>query len=307
MQTLLVFGVDRTVGGNLVATLSDRFQVAGVGQYPVEIEGCPTRCADLSTPAQVSRLIDKYSPNWVIYAGSLAGSSWDVPQGDLSREPAIAAELVKAVAEVDARLTYVSTDAVFNGPRMFHREESSTVNAAGSPHAELAAAALAVEQVLQDTPTLLVRTHAYGWSPRVESPEFAENLCQALEDEQPAPISPLRYASPILATDLAELLYQAWQEQLAGTLHIGGAERISSARFARELAAALGLARPICESSSAAAMELSTETSLVSQRARQALSTPMPMLLEGLERFAQQIENGYRDRFQTLQEVAYAA
>ncbi len=307
MKTLLVFGVDRVVGGNVIATLSDRFQVAGVGQNAVKIQGCPTRHADIRDPAQVARQVKKYAPNWVVYAGSLAGSSWGTAEGSLEQEPAIAEALLTAVDEVDAQLTYISTDAVFNSPRMFHDEDSPLADATVSPTPALASAGLAVEAVLQGTSALLVRTHAYGWSPRVEAPEFAELLCQALEDGRPAPIDGQRFASPILATDLAEMLYQAWRAELSGTLHISGAERVSSSRFASQLANTLGLSHPILPDTAGGALVLGSETALVSRLARQTLGTPMPMLAEGLERFVQQAENGYRDRFQTTQEAAYAA
>lgn len=306
MQTLLVFGVDRVVGANVIATLSDRFQVAGIGRRPVKIQGCPTRCVPTWDAAQVRSLVQKYAPNWIVYAGALAGSSWDQPAAGLDAEPEIASALVDAARGIGAKLTYISTDAVFCGPRIFHAEDAprTAVEAGLSP---LATVAAAVEDVLRETGSLVVRTHAYGWSPRLDAPEFAESLCQALEDGQEITLDHHRHASPILATDLAELLYQAWQQKLQGTLHLAGAERTSPARFAAELASVLGLAWQPGSIAVAPADRVRSETALIAHRARQALGSAMPMLTEGLERFIAQASNGYRDRFITTEEMANAA
>ncbi len=154
---------------------------------------------------------------------------------------------------------------------------------------------------------LLVRTHAYGWNPRVDALEYAEKLCQALEDEQPVAVDANQYASPILATDLAELLYQAWQAKLTGVLHLAGGERVSSVQFASQLADVLGTSRRVVGEAPLAVPQPGSETALIAQRARQELGVSMPMLVEGLERFVLQSENGYRERFQIPQDVAYAA
>lgn len=306
MQTLLVFGVDRVVGANVIATLSDRFQVAGIGQRPVKIQGCPTRCVASPAAPQVRSLVQKYAPNWIVYAGALAGSSWDQPQAGLETEPEIAAALVEATQGIGAKLTYISTDAVFCGPRIFHDEDAPRT-AAEAGISPLASVAGAVEDTLRDTNSLLVRTHAYGWSPRVDSPEFAESLCQTLEDGQEIAVDHHRHASPILATDLAELIYSAWQQKLQGTLHLAGAERTSPARFAGELASVLGLVWHPSGAVVPPSGQVRSETALVARRARQALGTPMPMLTEGLERFIAQASSGYRDRFMSVEEVANAA
>jgi len=306
VQTLLVFGVNRVVGANVIATLSDRFQVAGIGRRPVKIQGCPTRCVTHWDAAQVRSLVQKYAPNWIVYAGALAGSSWDQPPAELEAEPEIAAALVEAARGIGANLTYISTDAVFCGPRIFHFEDAprGAVEAGLSPLAQVAAA---VEDVLRDTGALLVRTHVYGWSPRLDEPEFAESVCQALEDGLQITLDHHRHASPILATDLAELLYQAWQAKLQGAIHLAGAERTSPARFAAELANVLGIAWQANAMAVAPADQVRSESALVARRARQELGTAMPMLTEGLERFVAQASNGYRDRFITAEEMANAA
>ncbi len=81
---------------------------------------------------------------------------------------------------------------------------------------------------------------------------------------------------------------------------MSGAERTSPYRFARELAVACGLefrVQPVeCGDADSQCDGWEGETSMNSRRARRALETSMPLLREGLGRFAQQAEDGYRDR-----------
>ncbi len=117
--------------------------------------------------AAVARVAAEFRPDWILHAGSLSASAWDLPANDpaWSGELAVVRALLDVARATAARLTVVLTDAVFTGPRMFHDESAPT----GSGH-PAAAHAVAIEQVLGDTVALVVRTHAYGWVPRAESP-----------------------------------------------------------------------------------------------------------------------------------------
>jgi dTDP-4-dehydrorhamnose reductase len=158
-----------------------------------------------------------------------------------------------------------------------------------------------MESTLATTGALVVRTHAYGWSPVAARGGFAERAWHALASSVALPADGRRHATPILASDLAELLARAYELNLQGLHHISGAERTSPFRFVRELAAACGL-QSLARSHSIIS-ELPRdlwegETSMNSRRARRVLEVPMPLLREGLGRFAQQADNGWRDRLQ---------
>ncbi len=120
---------------------------------------------------------------------------------------------------------------------MFHSEDSPPQGKGAA-----ADAARRLEAAVANTAALVVRTHVYGWSPRQDS--FCEQLWSAAVDRRPAMADGRRHATPILASDLAELLVAAHHAQLRGTWHIAGAERTSPYRFACELAAAMGLPAP---------------------------------------------------------------
>ncbi len=205
--------------------------------------------------------------------------------------------LVDASQRAEARLTVLSTDAVFAGPRMFHDEHSSAL----SKH-PLARAAVAMERALEGSGALVVRTHAYGWSPREDELSFAERVWLSLTEGLPCTIDPHAYAAPILAADLARLLWLAYERGLSGLYHIAGAERTSACRFAGELASLAGL--PLPGGHAQAAMPVPSEsknlreTSLNTRCAQRDLASPMPMLRQGLAGLLAQIRDGARERLQ---------
>ncbi len=211
----------------------------------------------------------------------------------LEAEPQLAAAAADAAQRLGARWTVVSTDAVFAGPQMFHAEQSTT-----SGRGPLAEAALATEQAVAKVGEagLVVRTHAYGWSPTLNEIGFAERFWQSLQEASPVTADAHRHATPILAADLAGLLHAAYRAGLQGVLHVAGAERTNPRRFAQELAAALGRPRGPQLAVAETAWQRAKETSLISRRAQQAIGQPLPMLREGLRRFVGQLDNGYRDR-----------
>ncbi|MBX3411831.1 MAG: sugar nucleotide-binding protein [Pirellulales bacterium] len=293
MQKLLITGVDGMLGANLAAVLADRAEVVGLhsSKRPVQIPAVTTQTCDLDDPAAVEAAVVELAPHFVIHCGRCSQASWDVLLNQKAhvhadREAAIARAMADATIRLRSKLTVIATDSVFTGPRLFH-EENETAAAPGS----LADAARAMEDVLAATPTLIVRTTAYGWNLHGGSVGFAEQLWNQLAEGTATAIDPQPHATPILAADLAELLWHAQQRGLEGLYHITGAERTSMLRFATELAALAGFDAPSGAATALAPHDSSTvraETSLNTRRARRLLKKPMPLLREGLERFVAQ-------------------
>jgi dTDP-4-dehydrorhamnose reductase len=186
---------------------------------------------------------------------------------------------------------------------MFHDEDSP------APGRDVfSRGAMAVERVLEDTETLVVRTHAYGWSPRDDESSFAEQVWRSIAEGVPCEADPDAYATPILAADLAERLHRAFERKLHGVYHIAGAERVSAARFAAELASLAGLPLPDGLFGAATpglpASESLRETSLNTHRAQRDLASSMPLLRQGLAGLLAQLRDGTRERLRGRRPVA---
>ena len=298
MERILITGVDYALGANLALELADRAEVMGLyGRQAVECPGIGTAAWDGTDLAAFASACGAWQPQWIVHCGPLSAASWD-PIGlanDANREPQVAAELAEIAHESAARLTVISSDVVFAGPRMFHEETFAASNTA--PRAVLTRN---MERALEGSGALVVRTHAFGWSPVAAHAGFSEQAAQSLADGSGVAADGRRYATPILASDLADLLWRAYELRLAGLYHLAGAERTSAFRFVSELAAAFGIEKPwdsqrLSQPDSA----WHEETSLNSRRARRVLERATPLLGEGLRRFAEQSENGWRNRWRS--------
>jgi dTDP-4-dehydrorhamnose reductase len=150
--------------------------------------------------------------------------------------------------------------------------------------------------------TLVVRTNVFGWSPLPQAPGLVERLLSQGEDDTALPLDCVRHATPILATDLVEILEQAYGRRLQGVYHIGGAERVNPARFGALLAAQFNCRYTLPAQAAALAerrMEFGGgETSLQGRKIRNELDLALPLLREGLGRLYAQSLNGFRDRFE---------
>ncbi len=292
MERILITGVDHALGANLALQWAGRAEVMGLyGRHAVASAAIGTAAWDGADLAAFAGICAAWQPRWIVHCGPLSAASWDPVDRalDAKDEPQVVAKLAAIAHESGARLTVLSSDVVFAGPRMFHEETFPTGNT--TPRAVLTRN---MERALEDSGALVVRTHAFGWSPVAAQAGFAELTARSLATGQALAADGRRYATPILATDLAELLWRAHELRLCGLYHLAGAERTSAFRFASELAAALDLDQPSGSSSSQPNGAEHEETSLNSRRARRALERATPLLSECLRRFAAQAENGWR-------------
>ena len=126
MDKLLVAGVDTVLGANLAAWLAQRFQVIGLSwSDPQSIAGCTTAVCEPGSSDAARKWIAAERPQWVVYCGPGAKSSWDLPAAVPHPECVqIAGTWAKAAQEFGCEFTLISSDAVFTGPWMFHRESS---------------------------------------------------------------------------------------------------------------------------------------------------------------------------------------
>ncbi len=297
MDSVLIIGVEGVVGANLAAVISATRPVQGVarqsGLSPFTAcdllpWGAATSCRDL---------VQRRRPQRIVYCGSGAESGW-AGVAPRNEEVEDLAAWLAAAGDVGAGFTLISSDAVFTGPWMFHAENSHSL--CRSPEATLLRRL--EEMVLTTRPDALVlRTHAFGWSPRGGRELSQLDAILSAMGLPPAQTwDGTRHASPLLATDLAEVLTAAWKAGLAGVYHVAGAERVNPLQFAQRLAHEFGVgcAPPATRNAlidPALGFGLG-ETSLQTRKVRRALGLSLPMLGEGLRRLHEQAVNGMRDR-----------
>jgi dTDP-4-dehydrorhamnose reductase len=301
VDKLLIAGVDTIVGANLAAWLAQRYQVVGLsGGESLTISGCETAQYNPAAGDAARQWIAAERPQWVVYCGAGAQSTWSLPPTPSPRPEAVAAAgaWAGAAREFESEFTLVSSDAVFTGPWMFHREGGTCFCESG-PSKILR---MIEKEVIDVAPeALIVRTNVFGWSPTHALPGLVETIVTAAQEGKSLTLDCMRHATPLLATDFAEILDRAYQQQLHGVYHLSGGERINPFRFACLLADEFGLPmagiQPV-ETPIEHRREFGTgETSLQTRRIRKALEVPLPMIRDGLARLHEQHATGYRDRF----------
>jgi dTDP-4-dehydrorhamnose reductase len=301
VDKLLVAGIDTVLGANLATWLANRFEVVGLSwKGPISIAGCSTSTCDPESPEAAQHWIDMERPNWVVFCGAAAQSAWNLPVSAPMKPESvvIAGTWARAAAACGSELTMVSSDAVFTGPWMFHRENGNCF--CESSQARILR--LFENEVCQANPnTLLVRTNVFGFSPNSAEPGLVETVLNALRNYEPLALDCMRHATPILATDFAEILDRAYRQRLRGVQHLAGGERTNPFRFACLLADQFGLSMAklsAIETPFEHRREFGTgESSLQTRRIRKALEMPLPLIREGLARLYEQHMSGFCDRF----------
>lgn len=298
MNPILVVGAETVVGANLSIHLADRYDVfaASLGGR-LDLAGCRV-LPETGSQLSPRRTIAEVCPETIVLCGPASRSCWDTPANKSIRAEALEATRAwaSAAAEAGCRTVLISSDAVFTGPWMFHDED-------GESHCSTPAAT-AIRKLETDIAevcenSLIVRTNAYGWSPST-STGWLENTLALIEARRPIQLDPVRHATPILATDLAEIVEKMLLENLTGTYHVAGAERVSPLGFAQRLAGQFNLpwipTRKPSIATEAPAGFGAGECSLQTRKLRRDLCIPMPLLSESLGRLEGQQINGHREK-----------
>lgn len=284
-MTILVVGADTVAGANVAARFARDHHVATLSLgKAVSIPDCTPVAGPVDRPERVLEALG-LPPQWIVLCGPAAVSSWERSRGI---EAEFARRWTAAADGLGCDLTYLSTDAVFDGPRLFHDETSPT---AATPAAR--AALLAEEAVLAEHGgALVVRTHVFGWSPTGDGP--VETLLAALAGGRGIDADRGHHATPIHAGHLADILLIAREAELTGIWHAGGGERIDPRGFSQRLA--LHFEHPWAATASTTTSPTPRETSLHSLALARRLDVAPTMIDEGLERLLLEREDGFVDR-----------
>jgi len=298
VNPILVVGAETVVGANLAIHFADRYDVFAASLAGrLDLVDCQV-LPETGDQLSAERTVAEVRPQTVVLCGAASRSSWDS-----SSVKAVRAETTQTMSAwataanaIGAKTVLMSSDAIFTGPWMFHDEDGES-HCATSTAAAIRKTEAAVAEACENS--LIVRTNAFGWSPS-RTAGWLENTLALIEARRPILLDPVRHATPILATDLAEILEKMLIEDLTGAYHVAGAERISPLGFAQRLAGQFNLpwipARKASVQTEAPAGFGAGECSLQTRKLRRDLCIPMPLLSESLARLEGQQINGHREK-----------
>ncbi len=235
-DTLLVTGAAGLLGRRILVQAAEDYHGVGTDLQPTDVS-CEFHQADITDNRRVKHLITQTRPDYVIHAAAMT----DVDGCETDQKKAYAVNVAatraigEACAEIGCRLTYVSTDFVFDGEKGNYTEEDPV-----NPIGYYGKSKLLGEQSLQelDLDCVIARTSVtYGWHPK--NFNFAQWVITSLEQQKPIRIVTDQYGSPTLADNLADMLLSLRDK--SGIYHAAGADRISRYDFATTAADVFGL------------------------------------------------------------------
>jgi dTDP-4-dehydrorhamnose reductase len=200
---------------------------------PPPASGEPVKL-DLLDLHSIKPTIKKLKPDTIVHTAAYTDVDGCENHRDVARK--LNADATKQIAlaadEIDAHLTYISTDYVFDGEKGRYKEEDkpSPINYYG--HTKLEG-----ERHVRASSNdwCIARTSAiYGWGG--EKKNFATWLLDNLSAEKQVKVVTNQYVSPTLNTNLAEMVSEISEKKLTGVLHTSGVSRVSRYKFAVELA-----------------------------------------------------------------------
>jgi len=257
---------------------------------------------DLLQPGAISAVLDESQPDWVIHCAALADVDACEENPELAQRlnADLPGELAEVVARHGARLAHISTDAVFDGQRGGYGEEDEP-----NPLSAYARGKLDGERaVAQANPeAVIARVNFYGWSPAGQRSlaEFFYNHLAA--GEKMMGFTDARFC-PLLANQLAEILFAMLAANLSGLYHVVSADCLSKYEFGLALAHQFGLDETLIEPASVHQAGLKAarapNLTLRSDKLAQALGAPLPHVQSGLARLHQLFQQGYPQKLQQM-------
>ncbi len=242
-----------------------------------------------------SELRSDSRPHAIVHCAAAADVDWCEanPKEAAAINVGASALLAEIAASFNARFVYISTDSVFDGKRggYVETDEPAPVNV-------YARSKLAAEREIQrrNPSSTIVRANIYGWNAQNKE-SLAEWILRRLEEGKDVPGFTDVCFNPLLANDLAAILFAMLRRELTGLYHVVGSERITKFEFARRVAATFGFdparIRPCQVKDMNLKAERPLDVSLNTEKISRALGRSMPNVDSGLRAFRELRDQQY--------------
>ncbi len=300
---ILISGASGLLGLNLALEACGEHEVYGVVNHhklyqpPFTVLQC-----DLTSDQTRRQILEQVSPHWVIHCAALADLEVCEANPPLAKKlnTDLPAKLAEDVSKGGACLLHVSTDAVFDGLRGDYTEDDQP-----HPLSVYAQTKLAGEQAVfaAHPDPLVVRVNFYGWSLSGKR-SLAEFFFNNLQTGKETPGFHDVYFCPLLANDLAQILFRMMELNLSGLYHVVAPQPISKYEFGIQLAQAFGfdpsLIRPVSVLQAGLRAARSPNMTLSIAKLQKVFPDPLPEINAGLQRFVSLYKEGYPERLKAM-------
>jgi len=288
-RCMVVTGGSGFVGGHVAAAaLAAGWRVVNADLADVgPLDGVEFLALDITDADAVSRAVAGAKPDAIIHCAAIGDVDAAERAPELAQRVNVAGtdNLARAAAQAGARLIALSTSTIFDGVRGGYAEDDrpNPINVYGRTKVA------AEEAVARSAPaSLIVRiSMAYG-CPRTGGASFLTRVVEKLRAGEPTHQPSDEFRTPVDVLTAADALLELAASDVAGILHVGGAERISrfdmAVRVARRLGADTALVVDTSGQSVPGRAPRPKDVSFNTDRARALLRTPLLDVDPGLAR-----------------------
>lgn len=196
-----------------------------------------TEKLDITNKASVFKIINKFSPNWVIQTSAMT----NVDLCETYKEKAFNINVIGtenvalACKETSAKHIYISSDYVFDGSSGHYKETDHTNPISYYGKTKL----LGEEKIIEILSDFIIcrASVIYGGNKK----NFVTWVIDSLISGSKINIVTDQFVSPTLNTDLTEQIFSLIKRDEKGIFHTAGAERISRYDFTIKIAEKFGL------------------------------------------------------------------
>lgn len=296
--SILITGISGLLGSNLALLLRGDFAVTGTyNAHPVRIPGVRCLPCDLRDYAATRELLTREAPDIVLHCASRT----DLDAMEADSEGAWRANVlttrnvVDALRDLQTKLVYISTDAVYPGLKGHYAETAATGprNVYGATKLEGEALALARPGAL------VLRTNLFGWNIR-EKMSLGEWFTDNLRAKRSCPGFSDAVFSGIYTFLLGSIIRKCLERGLSGTYNCASSDSMTKLAFGQALARVLGadpaLVSPMLLSQAPLTAVRGRNLSLDVSRLEHALGEPLPRMTESIAAFAADLGAGLQQR-----------
>lgn len=229
MKKIYVTGICGLLGSAIVRELAGKYELCGVDIVDVDIPNCTVEKFDLLDKELLTDSIKAYHPDVVIHTAAAI----NVDKCETERESTykLNVEVTENIAhiceEIDCKMIYVSTDAVYDGEKDGLYVEDDVVNPVNYYGQTKLDGECEVRKLKNG---LVLRTNIYGVNIQNKK-SFGEWIVSSLRDNKELNMFTDIKFSPILVNELAQIMDKCICNDIVGMYHACGTGSISKYDF----------------------------------------------------------------------------
>ena len=235
-EKILIIGGSGLVGSVLANYALDNYDLhLTKNKNDIQISNIPVTQIDLiDDRKKIPELIKKLKPNYVVHTVAFANVDYCEENQEMANllHVDITQDIANICNEINSKLIYISTDAVFDGKKDGKYDEEDIPN----PISYYGETKLKAENIIlqkSENNIVLRTTVIYGWN---KKSRFTNWIINSMKNNQSVTAFTNQYNTPTLVDDLAKVILLLIQHNKTGLYHVVGPTCLSRYEFAKKLA-----------------------------------------------------------------------